>query len=64
MFEESLTDYESLIRVHKSYLVNFKHVISISKSNGGNITLCNAMEIPFNTESYETLLEKINLIRK
>ena len=64
MFEESLTDYESLIRVHKSYLVNFKHVISITKSNGGNITLCNAMKIPFNTESYEILLEKINLIRK
>lgn len=64
MFEESLAEYSNLIRVHKSYIVNFASVVSVSKSNGGSIVLSNGMEIPFNTESYEVLLEKINLIRK
>lgn len=64
MFEDNLKDYEFLIRVHKSYLVNFKYVVSINKSNGGTIVLINGIEIPFNTESYLNLLGKIDLIKK
>jgi hypothetical protein len=45
-------------------MVNFKHLVSINKSNGGAIVVSNNMEIPYNTESYDLILEKINLIRK
>jgi len=44
--------------------VNFNHLISINKSNGGTIVMSNQMEIPFNSDSYELILEKINLIKK
>ena len=64
MFEESLAENSDFIRVHKSYMVNFKHLVSINKSNGGAIVVSNNMEIPYNTESYDLILEKINLIRK
>ena len=64
MFEENLAENPQFIRVHKSYIVNFNHLISINKSNGGTIVMTNQMEIPFNSDSYELILEKINLIKK
>ena len=64
MFEENLAENPQFIRVHKSYIVNFNHLISINKSNGGTIIMTNQMEIPFNSDSYELILEKINLIKK
>ena len=64
MFEESLTENSDFIRVHKSYIVNFKYLVSINKSNGGAIVVTNNMEIPYNSDSYDLILEKINLIRK
>ena len=58
MFEENLAENPQFIRVHKSYIVNFNHLISINKSNGGTIVMTNQMEIPFNSDSYELILEK------
>ncbi len=44
--------------------MNFKNFVSINKSNHGTTVVSDNNEIPYNTESYDLFLEKINLIIK
>lgn len=64
MFEDNLALHSDFIRVHKSYLINFKHLYSINKSQGGSILLKNNLEIPCNAEGYALILQRIELVRK
>ena len=44
--------------------MNFKNFVSLNKSNHGTTVVSDNIEIPYNTESYDLILEKVNLIRK
>ena len=34
------------VRIHKTHLVNFKHLISYEKANGGMLLLSNGAKVP------------------
>ncbi len=63
-FEELLQHNNSFYRVHKSYIVNCEMIDSLTKSDGGNLLLKNTHNIPFSTDKFDTLLERIKVLRK
>lgn len=44
-FEQSLPD-DYFFRLHKSYIINFRHIEGFSKANGGTVWMKNQVEIP------------------
>lgn len=63
-FEELLSQNYQFLRVHKSYIVNCEMIESLTKSDGGNLVLKNQHNIPFSTEKFEIVLERIKVLRK
>jgi len=65
-----LKDYEDLLRefgfyrIHKSYLINMRHISRFEKAEGGYIILQNEAKIPVATRKREELLELFNRIGK
>lgn len=57
-FEDLLQDY-SFIRVHKTHLVNLKHVIAFIKSDGGILKLSNGNKIAISRRRKEDVLTKL-----
>jgi len=58
-FEDMLKDY-GFFRIHKSYLINLRHVVRFEKAEGGQIILCNDAEIPVASRKRDELLELFN----
>jgi len=55
-YEEMLTDY-GFFRVHKSYLINLKHISRFEKAEGGAVVLEDNSRIPVASRKKEMLLE-------
>lgn len=53
---------ESFIRVHKSYLVNAKHVLYLDKKNH-LVLMCNGEQIPVSDAQYEKACEKLRSVK-
>ena len=57
-FEEQLKDY--FLRVHQSYLVNFKYVLKYEKQDGGMLILKEGTQIPVSVRKKEAVLNYIS----
>jgi len=53
-FEDLLKDY-SFVRVHKTHLVNFKHVITYLKTDGGTLQLSNGDSVSISRRRKESV---------
>ena len=63
-FEDILCSNKRFIRVHKSYIVNFEHVISFNKSDRGSLELNTGIHIPVSPERTTPILEQIQIIKR
>lgn len=57
-FDELLTD-KGFYRVHKSYLVNFRHILKIIKGTAPSIIMSNGAEIPISTRKKEQFFTEL-----
>lgn len=55
-YDEMLCDY-GFSRVHKSYLINLKHIDYFEKGDGGNVIMDDGSKIPVATRKREQLLD-------
>ncbi|WP_046756662.1 LytR/AlgR family response regulator transcription factor [Kordia jejudonensis] len=60
-FEEQLTKHDFL-RIHKSHLINFAHINSVSKVDGLSISMSNGVLLPVSRNRKQELMDRINLI--
>ena len=60
-FEELLQEY-SFTRVHKTHLVNLKHVITYVKNDGGILKLSNGDEVPISRRRKEEVQKMFRLM--
>ena len=60
-FEDLLREY-NFVRVHKTHLVNLKHVSAYSRNDGGRIILSNGDEVAVSRRRKELVKEKLRLI--
>ena len=56
-YEENLPEF--FFRTHKSYLVNVKHVQSVSRGTGGEVVLSNNKSIPVAVRRKAELMERL-----
>jgi len=57
-FEDLLQEY-SFIRIHKTHLVNLKHVVAYIKTGGGMLQLSNGDEVAVSRRRKETVQKKL-----
>ncbi|MGF7140734.1 LytR/AlgR family response regulator transcription factor [Roseimarinus sediminis] len=57
-YEEILQPY-GFIRIHKTHLVNLKHVVSFHKADGCFLTLTDGTSVPVSRRRKEIVLEKL-----
>ena len=63
MVSKVLKEYDKLLsgsgflRVHRSHLINLKHIKRFDKLDGGNVIMSNGHQIPVSTSGRERLLE-------
>jgi two-component system, LytTR family, response regulator len=68
MVSKILKEYDDLLadsgflRVHRSHLINLKHIRRLSKLEGGAVIMSNGSEVPVSTSGKERLLELIEKI--
>jgi two-component system, LytTR family, response regulator len=68
MVSKILKEYGDLLadsgflRVHRSHLINLKHIRRLSKMDGGAVVMSNGIEVPVSTSGKERLLELIEEI--
>ncbi len=55
-YDELLVDW-GFFRVHKSYLINMRHITRFEKAEGGSVVLHGELKIPVATRKKEMLLE-------
>lgn len=60
-FEDLLQEY-SFIRVHKTHLVNLKHVITYVKNDGGILKLSNGDEVPISRRRKDDVQKMLKLM--
>lgn len=58
--EDLLTEKE-FFRVHKSYIVNLKHIRKVLKADGGAVLLSNGIKIPIARRRKEEFMKLLNL---
>jgi len=63
-FEDILCKDKRFMRVHKSYLVNFEHVIAYNKSDGGSLVLESGIHIPVSPDKVQSILDQIQIIKR
>lgn len=63
-FEDILCPDNRFIRVHKSYIVNFDHVIAFNKSEGGYLEMGNNIQIPVSPDKAQTILDRIQIVKR
>ena len=56
---ESQLPQKQFIRIHKSYLINIKHLVKYKKHDGGFVELTNGEELPVSGEKKEILFSHI-----
>jgi two-component system LytT family response regulator len=63
MVSNTLKDYDEMLRdngffrVHKSFLINMRHINRFEKGDGGNVILENESRVPVASRKREELLE-------
>jgi two-component system LytT family response regulator len=57
-FEENTVGAENFIRVHKSFVANKKHIVSIAKTNGNYIVMKSGAKLDISV-SYRMILEAV-----
>ena len=62
-YDELLSD-AGFFRIHKSYLINLKHIKRFEKTDGGSIVLTNNHKIPVASRKKEELLEMFDRMAK
>jgi two-component system LytT family response regulator len=62
-FEDLLHDY-LFLRVHKTHLVNLKHVAAYLKNDGGILQLTNGERISISRRRKETVLRQMKIVNK
>ncbi len=62
-FEDLLQEY-SFLRVHKTHLVNMKHVAAYLKTDGGVLQLTNGDTISISRRRKETVLQQMKMLSK
>ncbi|MBT3385846.1 MAG: response regulator transcription factor [Prolixibacteraceae bacterium] len=62
-FEDLLQEY-SFVRVHKTHLVNLKHVVAYVKSGGGMLQLSNGNEVAVSRRRKDDVLKQLKLISR
>ncbi|MEZ5196999.1 MAG: LytTR family DNA-binding domain-containing protein [Bacteroidales bacterium] len=55
-YDELLSD-SGFFRVHRSHLINLKHIRRLSKQDGGYVVMSNGIEVPVSSRGRERLLE-------
>jgi two-component system LytT family response regulator len=63
-FEDILCSDKRFMRVHKSYIVNFEHVIAYNKSDGGSLELNTGVHIPVSPDKSQQILEQIQIVKR
>ncbi len=58
-FDDLLVAFD-FYRVHKSYLINLKHIVQIHKADGGEVELSNASRVPISQRKREEFLLRID----
>ncbi|MBW6492526.1 MAG: LytTR family DNA-binding domain-containing protein [Lentimicrobium sp.] len=70
MVSKILKEYDDLLadsgflRVHRSHLINLKHIRRLSKMDGGAVVMSNGTEVPVSASGKERLLELIEEIER
>ncbi|MEZ5195601.1 MAG: LytTR family DNA-binding domain-containing protein [Bacteroidales bacterium] len=70
MVSNTLKEYDELLkdagfyRVHKSYLINMRHIERFEKADGGNVVLENECKIPVASRKREELMEMFDRLAK
>jgi two-component system, LytTR family, response regulator len=54
---DDLLTLQGFLRVHKSYLVNLKHIIQYKRTDGGSVVLANGDEIAVSKRNKDVLLD-------
>lgn len=57
-FEQSL-DNKGFLRVHKSYLVNIQHIISLHRDDGGYLLMSNQRQVPLSPKDKDSIIDRI-----
>jgi two-component system LytT family response regulator len=55
-YDDILSNH-GFLRIHKSYLVNLKHIVQYKRTDGGSVVLANGDEIAVSKRNKEVLLE-------
>ncbi|MES2862877.1 MAG: LytTR family DNA-binding domain-containing protein [Bacteroidota bacterium] len=63
-FEDILCLDSRFMRVHKSYIVNFEQVVAYNKSDGGSLELETKIHIPVSQEKAQSILDRIQIIKR
>lgn len=54
---DTLLSASGFLRVHRSHLINLKHIIRFDKTDGGSVVMSNGSQIPVSSGGRERLLE-------
>lgn len=57
-FEVSLIN-KGFLRVHKSYLVNIQHIVSVHRDDGGYLQMSNQKQVPISPKDKESIIDRI-----
>lgn len=61
---ENILDSTNFFRIHKSFLINLKHIKEYRRGEGGTVIMCNNAEIEVSRRKKEQFLDKIKEIYK
>ena len=59
--EEMLNEL-GFVRVHKSHIINVKHIVAYNKGEGGSVKLSNGITVDVSRRKKEELLKQLNLV--
>ena len=60
-YEELLEEHQ-FIRIHKTYLANFKHIVNYEKAEGGFVNMINGSHLPVSYRKKEKLVEMLQKV--
>ena len=53
-----------MLRIHRSYIANTKHIIAIGKTDGGFVEFSDNNQIPVSQEKINEILETVKLMKR
>ena len=63
-FEDILENDNRFLRIHKSFIVNFDHVVSYNKSDGGWLNLKQQVSLPVSPDRSAAILDQLHIIKR